>query len=83
GHPCPKPLGTMTWLVGRASLKGQTVLDCFGGSMTTAVACIQTGRRAICVELSPDYYQVGIARCQQAFADTATFFGKPVQGELQ
>ena len=81
-HPCAKPLPFMRWLVNRVSLKVQTVMDCFAGSMTTAVACIQTGRRCIAIELDPEYHAIGVKRCQQALDTSASFFGRTVQGTL-
>ena len=81
-HPCPKPLKWGTWAVTGVSDAGQIVLDPFSGSGTTPVACIQTGRRCIAIEIDPGYFAVGISRCEAAFADTATFFGRPVQQSL-
>ena len=43
-----------------------TVLDPFMGSGTTGVACIQTGRKFIGIEISPDYFQVAKARIEEA-----------------
>ncbi len=33
-----------------------TVLDCFAGSMTTAIACLNTGRNYICIEQDEEMY---------------------------
>ncbi len=57
-HPCPKPIGTMLWLVARASLPGESVLDPFAGSGTTGVACLRLGRRFIGIEKDEKYAQI-------------------------
>ena len=41
---------------------GDLVIDPFGGSMTTAVACINTGRRFIGIEKSPEYFDKAVER---------------------
>lgn len=44
------------------SNKGDLVLDCCSGSMTTAIASINTGRRCICIEKDDHYFEVGSQR---------------------
>jgi DNA modification methylase len=66
GHPCPKPLHAWTWLVKKASMEGETVLDPFMGSGTTGVACVNTGRNFIGIELDPDYYELAQRRIEKA-----------------
>lgn len=65
GHPCPKPLGLMKWLVARASLPGETVLDPFMGSGTTLVAAKDMGHRAIGIELEERYCEIAAKRLAQ------------------
>jgi len=48
------------------SFVGDTVLDCFMGSGTTGVACVQTGRNFIGIEIDPGYYEIAKARIEQA-----------------
>ena len=72
GHPCPKPIGWMKWLVGRVSLDGETVIDPFAGSGTTLVAAKQLGRKAIGIELEERYCEIAANRLRQEvlqFAD--------------
>ena len=61
-HPCPKPIGQTKWMVARASLLGELVLDPFMGSGTTGVACVQLGRQFIGIELDPGYFDIACRR---------------------
>lgn len=65
GHPCPKPLEWMTWLVERTSIPGETVLDPFMGSGSTLVAAKLLGRRAIGIEIEERYCEVAVQRLAQ------------------
>lgn len=73
GHPCPKPIGLMRWLVGRASLAGQTVLDPFMGSGTTGVACVNLGRKFIGIEIEPRYFDIACRRIEEAYRQPRLF----------
>ena len=42
-----------------------TVLDCFSGSGTTAIACLNTNRKYICMEKDENYYDVGLKRVKE------------------
>jgi site-specific DNA-methyltransferase (adenine-specific) len=66
GHPCPKPIGWMKWLVGLASLGGETVLDPFMGSGTTGVACQSLGRVFIGIDREPKYFDIACRRIEEA-----------------
>ena len=65
-HPCPKPIDWMLWAVNRASFPGDTVLDPFMGSGTTGVACVQTGRNFIGIEIDPGYAEIARQRIEKA-----------------
>jgi site-specific DNA-methyltransferase (adenine-specific) len=65
GHPCPKPIGTMRWLVLRASRASETLLDPFAGSGTTLVAAKNLGRKAIGIEIEERYCEIAARRCAQ------------------
>lgn len=65
-HPCEKPLQMMEWVVKRASLEGQTVLDPFMGSGTTGIACVQSGRKFIGIEKDAKYFDIACKRIEQA-----------------
>lgn len=65
GHPCPKPIGWMTWLIGLASLPGETLLDPFMGSGTTLRAAKDLGRHAIGIEINERYCEIAAKRLSQ------------------
>ncbi len=60
-HLTSKPVELVKDLLA-VSAQGATVLDPFLGGGTTAIACLETGRRFIGVELSPDYATLAAAR---------------------
>jgi DNA modification methylase len=43
----------------------QTVLDMFGGSMTTGIACINTNRNFIGIENNMDYFNISLKRVEE------------------
>ena len=65
-HPCPKPLPFMQWLVEKASLPGEIVLDPFMGSGTTAIAALQLDRKFIGIELDREYFDEACRRIEEA-----------------
>jgi DNA modification methylase len=69
GHPCPKPIRTMEWLVRRASLPGAVVLDPFMGSGTTLRAAKNLGRKAIGIEIDERYCEIATRRMGQEVLD--------------
>ena len=65
GHPCPKPLEWMTWLVNLASEPSDIILDPFAGSGTTLRAAKDLGRRAIGIEVNEQYCNLIVSRLSQ------------------
>lgn len=63
-HPTMKPVGLFQYLIGNSTKPGDIVLDSFGGSGTTLIACEQSGRSARILELDPCYCDVIIERWQ-------------------
>lgn len=61
-HATAKPVEVMNRIVSHASDKRDIVLDLFGGSGTTLIACEQLGRRCYMMELDPNYCDVIIDR---------------------
>jgi len=66
-HNCTKPVSLMNKLV-QLGNEGDTVLDPFMGSGTTGVACVQTGRNFIGIEIDPDYFAIAERRIKEAQA---------------
>ena len=64
-HPTMKPVKLFARLIRNSSRKGEAVLDLFGGSGTTAIACEQMGRDAYLMELDPAYCDVIVARWER------------------
>ena len=64
-HPTQKPVGMIGDILKDFTKEGDTVLDCFGGSGTTLIACEQLGRRCRMMELDPHYCDVIIARWEK------------------
>lgn len=62
GHATPKPLALCARAIKSSSREGETVLDLFGGSGSTLIACEQLHRRCLMMELDPKYCDVIIKR---------------------
>ena len=61
-HPTQKPLQLADYFIKTYSNDGEIVLDLFGGSGTTLIACEQLGRKCRIMEIDPHYCDVIIAR---------------------
>ncbi len=57
-HPSMKPVPMLVYLIKNSSRRGDTVIDTFGGSGSTLIACEQTGRKCRTMELDPKYCDV-------------------------
>ena len=64
-HPTMKPIELIAYALNKSSKKGDVVLDCFGGSGSTLIACEQLGRKCYMVELDPRYCDIIIDRWEQ------------------
>lgn len=63
-HPTMKPVELFEYQIQNSTKQGQNVLDSFGGSGTTIIACEKTNRKAYLMELDPKYCDVIINRWQ-------------------
>ena len=61
-HPTQKPLFLPSEAIKNSSKKGNIVLDLFGGSGSTLIACEQLNRKCYCMELDPKYCDVIVKR---------------------
>lgn len=65
-HPTMKPVALIEYCIGNNSRQGDIVLDTFGGSGSTLIACEKTGRRGYLMELDPKYCDVIVKRWEDA-----------------
>ena len=65
-HPTQKPIALMAELIKQYTQPGDLILDPFCGSGTTGVACVQTGRRFIGIEIDEGYATIARARIAKA-----------------
>ncbi|MGP1577804.1 MAG: DNA-methyltransferase [Treponema sp.] len=65
-HPTQKPIELIEKFILDSTNAGDTVLDSFMGSGTTGVACINTGRRFIGMELDDTYFAIAQKRLNEA-----------------
>jgi len=63
-HPTQKPLGLIKNLILKHSNSGDIVLDTFSGTSTTAIACLETNRKFICIERDENYYEISKNRIE-------------------
>lgn len=61
-HPTSKPLDLLAYPIGNSSRENSIVLDTFGGSGSTLMACEQTNRICYTMELDPKYASVILRR---------------------
>ena len=64
-HPTQKPIKLSSWFLNRYSNENDNILDLFGGSGSTLIACEQLNRNCYMMELDPKYVDVIIARWEQ------------------
>ena len=69
GHATPKPIALCSRAIKSSSREGEIVLDVFGGSGSTLIACEQLNRKAYLMELEPKWCDVIVKRWE-------TFTGK-------
>jgi site-specific DNA-methyltransferase (adenine-specific) len=69
-HPTEKPVKLMQRLVEASSNEGDIVLDFTMGSGTTGVACVNTGRDFIGIELDETYFGIAKDRIEEAQKET-------------
>lgn len=70
-HPTMKPVNLMAYLTQNSTKRGGWVLDPFSGSGSTLLACEETDRCCLAVELSPVYCDVILRRWEELTAQTA------------
>ena len=80
-HPTQKPVALMEYLIRTYTNEGETVLDNCMGSGTTGVACANTNRNFIGIELDEGYFKIAQDRINQAVVNInkqdSLFKGEP------
>ena len=61
-HPTQKPISLLKEIIERSSNEGGVVLDCFMGSGSTGVACVNTNSQFIGIELDEGYFNIAKKR---------------------
>jgi site-specific DNA-methyltransferase (adenine-specific) len=61
-HPTQKPVALFEYLIRTYSNENEVILDNCSGSGTTAIACMNTNRRFICIERDETYHRKSIER---------------------
>jgi len=83
GHPGYTSLDITMRVVSAFSVSGQTILDPFMGSGTTGVACVQTGRRFIGIEIDPTYFEIAVKRISDALKQPRLFDAPQVKPQQE
>lgn len=65
-HPTQKPVALLEYLIKTYTNEGDTVLDNCMGSGSTGVACINTKRNFIGIEINPEYFKIAKGRIRKA-----------------
>lgn len=65
-HPTQKPVALLEYLIRTYTNDGETVMDNCMGSGSTGVACVNTGRNFLGIELDKNYFNIADQRIQQA-----------------
>ena len=63
-HPTQKPVELLEWLIKTYTNEGELVLDNCMGSGSTGVACLNTNRRFIGIELDENYFNISVKRIE-------------------
>ena len=80
-HPTMKPIGLFAYQIGNNTHEGDVVLDLFGGSGSTLIACEQLNRKCYMCELDPQYCDVIIQRWENFTGEKADKIGLETDGE--
>lgn len=78
-HPTEKPVPLMMEILRDFTNPGEVILDPFMGSGTTLVACAKMGRKAIGIEINPQYYDLACKRVRDAYEQGDMFIESPKQ----
>lgn len=80
-HPTQKPVALCEYLIKTYSNEGDTILDNCAGSFSTGVACVNTKRKFIGIELDEKFCEIGKKRMMEAMDSTKTLFDNNIEKE--
>ena len=66
-HQAQKPVNLISRFIELSSKENDTILDCFMGSGSTGVACMNTNRKFIGIELDNNYFNIAKQRIKEAY----------------
>jgi site-specific DNA-methyltransferase (adenine-specific) len=72
-HPTQKPVEILRPLIEYSCPPGGLVVDCFGGSFSTGVACLQLGRRFVGIEVDPERFDIGCRNLEDSLRQERLF----------
>lgn len=75
-HPTQKPVDLCAQIINRWGKEAKTLIDLFGGSGSTLIACEKTNRKCFMMELDPHYCDVIVARWEKYTGKTAELIQK-------
>ena len=70
-HPTQKPIKVITWILDKYSKENDLIVDIYGGSGSTLIACEQLNRKCYMMELDPHYIDVIIQRWENFTGEKA------------
>lgn len=73
-HPTQKPVTLLEYLIRTYTNEGETVLDNCMGSGSTGVACVNTNRNFIGIELDRNYFRLAVNRIAEAWCCTSSVY---------
>jgi len=65
-HPTQKPVALLEYLIKTYTNENEVVLDFTAGSFSTGVACINTNRKFLGIEMNEGYFNIGVKRMQES-----------------
>jgi len=71
-HPTQKPVELLEYLIKTYTNEGDVVLDFTMGSGSTGVACVNTNRKFIGIELDKEYFEIAENRINEAIKNKST-----------
>ena len=69
-HPTQKPVPLLEYLIKTYTNEGETVLDNCMGSGSTGVACVNTNRRFVGIEIDENYFEIAKKRIYDTYSET-------------